>query len=104
VGGSMDTCVDFATAKHTGDLIAARLGVEIAQMALGLPILHRFFYQQMLMAVGRYLGQMSDAEHLVSLSELAQEPADAFGNGATNAHIDFIKNQRIDTLELQEHL
>ena len=44
-------------------------------------------------SVGRDLGQVRDAEHLISVGERSQLRADPFGRGSADAGVDLVENQ-----------
>ena len=49
--------------------------------------------EQVLMALGRYLGKMGDAQHLSITAQAAKQATNHFGGAATNAYIHLVKDQ-----------
>ena len=47
----------------------------------------------MILATGRYLGQMRDCQDLILLAQLPHERANCGGNCPANARIDFVEDQ-----------
>lgn len=81
----------FQAAQHPCNFFYAFIFIEIDDLCQGGLRMCGFIHLQMMMALGRNLGQVRHTKYLVVAGKTMQKFSDDFGNPATDTGINFIK-------------
>ena len=84
---------DLDPPEHPRQLVHPFLGIQDLDAAVGAIPLGGLAHLQVVVAEGRDLGQMGDADHLALLAEGAQQLADDFGHPAADPHVHLVEDQ-----------
>lgn len=85
---------DARAGDHAAEFLDAILAREFVDGGDDAAFLLAFGDQIVVIGEGGDLGEVRDAEDLLSSSEAIQAFADAFGDGAADAGVDFIEDER----------
>ncbi len=85
---------DLDTAQHPRQFVHPFLHVQDLDAAVGAILLGGLAHLQVVVAEGRDLGQVGDADHLTLFAQGAQELADDFGHPAADPHVHLVEDQR----------
>src|SRR5512137_2164828 len=79
--------------KHTGKFVHSLTIIKPLYVCSRCPFVNNFFHKEMVITVGRYLGEVGNTDYLMLSSKILQPFPNKISNPSANAGINLVKDE-----------